>query len=47
MSKDKLTRGENRYKKVSLRKAIDETLLPMFKDLHDLELIEKISHGQT
>ena len=46
MSKDKLTRGENRYKKVSLRKAIKETL-PMFKDLHDLELIEKIFHGQT
>lgn len=47
MSKDKLTRGENRYKKVSLPQVIKQTLLPMFKDLRDLELIEKISHGQT
>ena len=47
MSKDKLTRGENENKKVSIPGAIKETLLPMFKDVSDLELIEKFSQEQT
>ena len=47
MSKDKLTRGENKNKKVFIPGAIKETLLPMFKDVSDLELIEKFSQEQT
>ena len=40
--------GNNRYKeKVSTPKAIKETLLPIFKDLSDLQLLEKCLHGQT
>ena len=45
--KDKLT-GENKYKeKVSIPKAIKETLLPIFKDLSDPQFFEKHLHGQT
>ena len=44
---DKLT-GENKYKeKVSIPKAIKETLLRIFKDLSDPQLLEKCLHGQT
>ena len=45
--KDKLT-GENKYKeKVSIPKAIKETLLPIFKDPSDPQLLENCLHGQT
>ena len=40
--------GENKYKeKVSIPKVIKETLLPIFKDLSDPQLLEKCRHGQT
>ena len=40
--------GENKYKeKVSIPKAIKETLLPIFKDLSDPQLLEKCLHGQA
>ena len=45
--KDKLT-GENKCNgKVSIPKAIKETLLPIFKDLSDPQLLVKCLHAQT
>ena len=40
--------GENKYKeKVSIPKAVKETLLPICKDLSDPQLLEKCLDGQT